>query len=705
MSESPGAFTHALSVDIGGTFTDFSLLNLGTGEVLVHKVLTDPERPAQALIRGASEILEVAGVAFGQVQELVHSTTLVANAIIERRGSKTALLATKGFRDILEMGREQIYDMYDLKARYPEPLVPRYLRREVSERTIRDGDVFAAPDEAEVSSLVAELVEAGVESVAVSFLHSYKNPDNERKVKNIIASRFPDLALSLSSEVAPVINEYERTSTTVADCYIKPGVSRYLDSVREELAGAGFAGQFLVMQSAGGVVDGRTAGQHPVRMLESGPAAGALAAGFYGALLGRPDLISLDMGGTTAKTCVIEGGVPAVAGDIEVARIHRLTKGSGLPIVIPALDLIEIGSGGGSIAWVDELGLLKVGPQSAGAQPGPACYGQGGTEPTVTDADLVLGYLSPDYFLGGRMQLDVGAARQAIAGLGESLGMDETAAAAGVYGIVTENMAAAARIHIIGRNKDPRKYSVIAFGGAGPLHACGVARILGVTQVIAPLAAGVTSAIGALTAPLSFEVVRSLPARLSDTDWRAVNGVYEEMERRGVEFLRAAGVAEQDVELLRTADMRLFGQIHEINVPIGRGEMAAESVVAIESDFHQTYHELYSRRNLKIPVEVQNWRLLARGPQPNVRLREEAPVEEADARQAIKAMRKAYFDAATGYVDCPVYDRYLLQSGSEIDGPAIVEERESTVLLAPRDRAVVDRWLNLVIDVGPLARR
>ena len=703
MSDSTSAFTHALSVDIGGTFTDFSLLNLSTGEVSVHKVLTDPERPDQALMRGALELLDGAGVTFGQVQVLVHSTTLVTNGIIERRGSKTALLTTKGFRDILEMGREQIYDMYDLKAQYPEPLVPRYLRREVSERTSRDGDVFAAPDEAEVSSLVAELVEAGVESVAVSFLHSYKNPDNERKVKTLIASRFPDLALSLSSDVAPVINEYERTSTTVADCYIKPGVARYLRSIREELAGAGFAGQFLVMQSAGGVVDAQTAGQHPVRMLESSPAAGALAAGFYGALLGQPDLISLDMGGTTAKTCVIEGGVPAVAGDIEVARVHRFTKGSGLPIVIPVLDLIEIGSGGGSIAWVDELGLLKVGPQSAGAQPGPACYGQGGTEPTVTDADLVLGYLSPDYFLGGRMQLDAGAARRAIAGLGGSLGMDETAAAAGIYGIVTENMAAAARIHIIGRNKDPRNYSVIAFGGAGPLHACGVARILGVTQVIVPLAAGVTSAIGALTAPLSFEVVRSLPARLSDTDWRAVNGVYEEMERRGVEFLRAAGVGKQDVELVRTADMRLSGQIHEINVPIRQGEMGAESAVAIESDFHQTYHELYSRRNLNIPVEVQNWRLLARGPRPNVRLREEAPVEDADARQAIKATRKVYFDA--GYVDCPVYDRYLLESGSEIGGPAIVEERESTVLLAPQDCAVVDRWLNLVIDVGPLARR
>ena len=705
MSDSTSPFSHALSVDIGGTFTDFSLLDLGTGEVLVHKVLTDAVRPAQALMRGASEMLKAAGVAFGQVQVLVHSTTLVTNGIIERRGSKTALLATKGFRDILEMGREQIYDMYDLKAQYPEPLVPRYLRREVSERTSRDGDVFAAPDEAEVSSLVAELVEAGVESVAVSFLHSYKNPDNERKVKNLIASRFPDLALSLSSEVAPVINEYERTSTTVADCYIKPGVSRYLDSVRKELAGADFAGQFLVMQSAGGVVDAQTAGQHPVRMLESSPAAGALAAGFYGALLGQPDLISLDMGGTTAKTCVIEGGVPAVAGDIEVARIHRFTKGSGLPIVIPVLDLIEIGSGGGSIAWVDELGLLKVGPQSAGAQPGPACYGQGGAAPTVTDADLVLGYLSPDYFLGGRMQLDVRAGRQAITELGESLGLNETAAAAGIYGIVTENMAAAARIHIIGRNKDPRNYSVIAFGGAGPLHACGVARILGVTQVIVPLAAGVTSAIGALTAPLSFEVVRSLPARLSDTDWGAVNGVYEEMERRGVEFLRAAGVAEQDVELVRSADMRLSGQIHEINVPVGQGEMGAENVAGIESDFHQTYDELYSRRNLNIPVEVQNWRLLARGPQPNVRLREEAPGEGADAGQAIKATRKAYFDATTGYVDCPVYDRYLLESGSEIDGPAIVEERESTVLLAPQDRAVVDRWLNLVIDVGPLARR
>ena len=700
MPESVDNHTHAVSVDIGGTFTDFSLLDLNTGEVSVNKVLTDPDNPEQALMTGARQLLESTGLGFDRLRVIVHSTTLATNAIIERKGAKTALLTTRGFRDTLEMGREQIYDMYDLKAQLPQPIVPRHLRREVSERTNRAGLVSQQPDPSEVIDAVGELVNEGTEALAISFLHSYRNPQTEQAVKELVASHFPDLVVSLSSEVAPVINEYERMSTTVADCYIKPAVARYLGGVAQMVADAGYDGRLLVMHSAGGVMDADRACQFPIRLLESGPAAGALAASFYSELLGLPDLISLDMGGTTAKTCVIEGGEPSSANGIEVARVHRFMTGSGLKMLIPVIDLVEIGAGGGSIAWVDNLGLLKVGPQSAGAVPGPACYDGGGVRPTVTDADLILGYLNSQYFLGGKMALNEDAARRAITSLAQSMGMSEVQAAAGVYSVVTESMAASARLHIIGRNKDPRGYAIIAFGGAGPAHAAEVARILGVKQVIAPLGAGVTSAIGCLTAPLSFEEVRSLPGLLDETDWDEVNQIFADMERWGLDMLQSSGASLDAVEVVRSADMRLVGQIHEINVPLPAGIEDASGAQRLEESFHQLYQSLYSRKNLNIPIEVQNWRLLVRTPQPPVRLLEEKATENADAREALKGTRQVYFQAAGHYVDCPVYDRYELKPGHTIQGPAIIEERESTAVLGPQDNGSIDRFLNLIIEVG-----
>ncbi len=695
------SFTHALGVDIGGTFTDFSLLDLRTGGLTVHKVLTDPSDPANTVIEGAAQVLDAASTSFEQLGVVVHSTTLNTNAIIERKGAHTALLTTKGFRDVLEMGREQMYDIFDLQAQMPPPLVPRYLREEVTERISRDGEIFQECDGSEVIPLIQRLVkEEGVEALAISLLHSYKNPANEKALKEIVTGRFPDLTLSLSSEVAPVINEYERTSTTVADCYIKPQASSYLGNLEKTLSGKGYRRRLLVMLSEGGVMGSDWAREHPIRLLESGPAAGALAAGFYGNLLGRPELISLDMGGTTAKTCVIEGTKPPVTQHLEVARLHRFKKGSGLPVTMPVVDLIEIGSGGGSIAWVDNLGLLKVGPHSSGASPGPACYGQGGADPTVTDADLILGYLNPGYFLGGRMGLDVDSAKRAVSGLGRSLNLSETETAWGIYRVVTENMASAARIHIIERNKDPRNYAIMAFGGAGPMHAGEVARTLGVNQVISPLAAGVTSAVGCLAAPLSFEEVRSLPGLLHETDWHTINQLYSEMETRGLERLAEIGVSPQEVQLVRTADMRLVGQIHEIHVPISDGRLGTDAIPRIEADFQDIYQDLYSRKNLNIPIEVQNWRLLVSGPEPSINLRREPLAADADPSTAQKGSRKAYFPDSNGYVDCPVFDRYRLQPGTNIEGPAIVEEQEATAIIGPRDSGYIDEWLNLVIEIG-----
>ena len=692
--------THSLSIDIGGTFTDFTLHDVETGDLSVHKVLTDPEDPSRALIRGVREILADTGTAPGSLRLVVHSTTLATNAIIERKGAKTALLTTRGFRDVLEMGREQIYDMHDLHARYPDPIVPRHLRAEVPERVDRDGRVLQELDLETSAQVLDDLVKLGVEAVAVSLLHSYNNPVNEQALREQIEKRHPDLSLSLSSEVAPVINEYERTSTTVADGYIKPSVTSYVRGVERDLADEGYSGRLLVMHSAGGVMEADASCERPIRMLESGPAAGALAAGFYSDLLGEPDLISLDMGGTTAKTCVIEDGMPSQTNTIEVARVHRFKIGSGLPIVIPVLDLIEIGSGGGSIAWLDGLGLLRVGPQSAGAMPGPACYGLGGSEPTVTDANLVLGYLNPDYFLGGRMTLETDAARAAMSRLGSEMSMNEVEAAWGVYSVVTESMAAAARIHIIGRNKDPRRYAIVAFGGAGPAHACEVARILGATRVVVPLGAGVTSALGCLAAPLSFESVRSAPGLLERTDWDEVNRTFDEMESWGREMLANSGVSADDVQMTRTGDMRLVGQIHEINVPVPGETLSGDDIERIESDFHSIYQQLYARRNLSLPIEVQNWRLLVSGPQPDLSLREQEITGGGTShRNAVKGTRQAYFPSANGYVDCPVYDRYQLQAGTEFPGPAIIEEAEATTIVRPGERVSVDKWLNLVITL------
>jgi N-methylhydantoinase A/oxoprolinase/acetone carboxylase beta subunit len=697
--------TLSLSIDIGGTFTDFTLHDTATGELKVHKALTSPDDPSRALIQGLREMLEEVGVSPEQLRLVVHSTTLATNSIIERKGAKTALLTTKGFRDILEFGRERIYDMHDLHARFPDPIVPRHRRVEVSERIDRDGVTLSPLDLDEAAAAVEDLVEQGVESIAISLLHAYRNPDHERALKGVIESGHPDLSVSLSSEAAPVINEYERTSTVAADAYIKPAVSRYIQGVERDLGELGYGGQLLVMHSAGGVLSADAASERPIRLLESGPAAGALAAGFYSEMLGEPDLISLDMGGTTAKTCVIEGGQPSQSNGIEVARVHRFKSGSGLPILIPVLDLIEIGSGGGSIAHLDNLGLLRVGPQSAGASPGPACYALGGTQPTVTDANLLLGYLNPGYFLGGRMTLDAQAAESALDTLGSEMGMDAVGAAWGVYSVVTENMAAAARIHIIGRNKDPRNYSIVAFGGAGPAHACEVARILGATDVVVPLGAGVTAALGCLAAPLSFENVRSMPGLLEQSDWEAVNRAFAEMESLGREMLTNAGVSDSDVTLTASADMRLVGQIHEINVPVPVGPLSGSDVEGISADFHEIYQELYSRRNLSLPIEVQNWRLLVSGPQPSLELQQQETSDATGVNAALKGTRRAYFANAHGpnqggFVDCPIYDRYTLPVGATLEGPAIVEEAEATTIIRPGDSASVDSWLNLRIRVS-----
>jgi N-methylhydantoinase A len=681
-------------VDIGGTFTDLCVVDRDH-VVAVGKTLTTPRDPSQGVETVLAETLERLDVPFSDLQLVVHGTTLVTNAIIERKGSPTALLATQGFRDAVEIGRERRYELYDLLIENPRALVPRHLRFDVPERTLADGSVAVALDEPFVERLGRELGEAGVEAVAVSFLHSFTNPEHERRARDALLRAAPALRVSLSSEVVPEIREFERTTTTVANVYVQDLMARYLTELGDRLTRRGFGGRLYVMLSSGGIATVETAKRFPIRLLESGPAAGALAAATYGRAGGHPDLVSFDMGGTTAKLCVVEEGRPLVADEFEVDRRYRLKRGSGTPVRVPVIDMIEIGVGGGSIARVNRLGLLEVGPDSAGADPGPACYGLGGTRPTVTDADLVLGYLDPAYFLGGRMELDVDGARDAIEReVAGPLGMSAEDAAWGIHTIVNENMANAARVHAVERGKDPTALPLFAFGGAGPVHAAGVAAALGSPVLVAPLGAGVMSALGFLTAPLAFDFVQTWRCTLDDPDWGRVNELLREMEADGAALLAESGLAAGEVEHERYAEMRYVGQGHEVRVRLPQSELGATAELL--EPFEREYERLYGRRGPDVPVEVITWRVVSSGPRPDLELA--AVTVDASSRPP-RAARAAFFPTLGGYVETPVYDRYALRPGARLAGPAIVEERESTLVVGPGQLVAVTPELSLEVTL------
>ena len=686
-----------VGVDIGGTFTDLVVFNDDTGSFAVGKTLTTPRDPSQAIEALLRETLERESIAIGDAQQLIHGTTLVTNAIIERTGSRTALLATQGFRDSIEIGRENRYELYDLMLEMPQPLVPRYLRFAVPQRTLADGTTLQELDIAYVEQLARELAAHGIEAVAIAFLHSFANPSAEREARAAIERIAPAMRVSTSSEVVPEIREFERTSTTIANVYVQDRVERYLRELQTRLARLGFRGSLFLMISSGGIVTVDTAIRFPIRLLESGPAAGALAAASYGSASGYPDLLSFDMGGTTAKFCVIDHGQPLTALEFEVDRRYRFKKGSGLPIKAPVIEMIEIGAGGGSIARIDPLGLLKVGPGSAGAEPGPVCYGRGGTEPTVTDADLVLGYLDPDYFLGGQFKINLAAARQAIKErVADPLGLSLEEAAWGIHQVVNESMANAARIHTLERGKDPHSFPLFAFGGAGPVHGFRVAMALGSPALIVPFGAGVMSAAGFLTAPLAFDFVRSWPGRIDHLDWQKANTLLSEMELEGQELLQASGVPTGQISYRREADMRYVGQGHEIHVPLPSGQLDNASIPLLTSSFEEVYRRLYERLSPSVSIEIINWRVTASGPTPEVRI--QLPrAEHTAAQEARKGNRKVYFPG--GFRAVPVYDRYHLLPGMSFTGPAIVEERESTVIVGPDSRFRIDEQWNLVVEL------
>ena len=779
----PATAGYRIGFDIGGTFTDFILLDGTKGRLHLHKRLTTPEDPSVGALAGMDELLRTARVDLAEVGHVVHGATLATNAIIERKGARLGLLTTRGFRDVLEMGTEQRYDIHDLFLTFPEPLAARRDRREVGERISRDGAVLQAIDLDAVRREVREMKADGIEALAVCFLHAYRNPVHERAVYDLVRAEFPDLPVSISSDVHPQIHEYERSSTTAANAYVQPLMSAYVRRLDRALRERGFAGRFHFIQSSGGLTALETAASLPVRFLESGPAGGARASGLAGRAIGCGDLISFDMGGTTAKAALIRNGEPEVAPMLEAARVRRFKKGSGLPVHAPVIDMMEIGAGGGSIARVDELGLLKVGPESAGADPGPACYGGGGDRPTVTDANLLLGYLDPGYFLGGRMTLDADAARSAMTGLAADLGLSIEETAWGVCDLVSENMAGAARVHIVEKGRDPRRYAMVAMGGAGPLHAARVARKLGVREVVVPPASGAASALGFLVAPVAYEAARSHPMRVASLDFDAAEALLGRLEAEGrarlaesgLEADPKAGAADESgiqsrnnnelkgngesasqagITVERRADMRLRGQRHEISVPLPAEPLSPDNLPTVIEAFTAEYQRRYTHLYDGAEIEVLNWRVVCTGPTPELSARLTDPGRSAGPGQsrggdggsairpaegggdpgssgagatasgngsgsdghghgieridrgrgaALKGRRRAWSPERGAFAEVPVYDRYRLDAGAVVEGPAIVEEREATTVVPDACTLTVDEALNLRLALAETA--
>jgi N-methylhydantoinase A/oxoprolinase/acetone carboxylase beta subunit len=684
-------------VDIGGTFTDFALYDEQEGRLYTGKRLTTPRDPSAAALDGLFELLARQQAGAAEVARVLHATTLATNLVIERRGTATAMVVTSGFGDVLEIQRQKRWDTYDLRVDRRPPIVPRRYVYEVSERLAHDGSVITPLDEAGVRAVARALADAGVASVGVCLIHSYRNPAHERAVARILAEEVPGILISLSSDVSPIWREYERANTTAVNAYVKPAVSAYMRHMASALRDGGYEGRLLIMQSNGGLASVEVVEQRPVAMLESGPAAGALMASFYGDLTGTRDIISFDMGGTTAKACLIEDGTPTVHGQFEVATDgHK--PGSGYPIATPSIDMIEIGAGGGSIARV-AVGIISVGPRSAGADPGPVCYGLGGTEPTVTDADVVLGYVNPSYFAGGRMTLDREAAARAIEEqIARPLGIATPEAAWGIHHLVNLNMANATRAVSLQKGHDPRRFAFVAFGGAGPVHGARVAMDLGCSRVVFPAAAGVASAIGLLVVEPRFDLARTtLLALDGDAVMAAIDAIYAELETEAVRLLRASGVRE-GIRIVRSADMRFAGQGSEVTTAIPGGALRSVPADSLRAAFHDAYRRRFGYADPAVPVQGVTWRVVASGPAPRVALQKSSR-GAGDARSAVKATRQVYWPERGGYAETAIYDRYGLAPGSRLSAPAVVEEAESTTVVPPGCEATVDEWLNLTVTL------
>ena len=687
-----------LGCDIGGTFTDFVLLNPKSGEISINKCLTTPQDPSHAVEKGIQDLEGKKPGFVKHLEEVIHGTTLVINAIIERKGAKTGLITTKGFRDVLELGREMRYAPYDIFSEFPKPLIPRHLRLEVDERIRSDGSILKPLEPPEAERTIQKLIEMGVDAVAVCLINSFENPAHEYVIKEILQTMAPEISVSISYEVLPQIREYERTSTTVTNAYVKPLTERYLSKLSHRLTSLGFKGKLFIMLSSGGITSVDTAAQFPVRIIESGPTAAVISGQYYGTLFNIPEMFCFDMGGTTAKSCLIQKGEASIVPTFEVGRVQRFMKGSGLTIQVPVVDLMEIGAGGGSIARVSKMGTLQVGPESSGAEPGPICYGRGGTQPAVTDADLLLGYLDENYFLGGEMKLDrTGAKRGVEEKIAEPLGVTFTQAIWGIHDLINETMAAAAKTHIAEKGGNPKIVTVAAFGGAGPVHAYGLAKKLGSPRILVPPNAGVGSALGFFTAPRAFDLLRSHKVALEDADFADIERIFKEMEAEGAKTLERVSPV-QDILYERSTDVRFVGQGSETNVPIEARDFAEIEKNEIRRRFDQEYKRIYGRTYPDTPIEFINFKVrvsLAREQLQLSKLENKA----GSLPDAVKGRRMAYSPTSGDFIDYTVYNRYGLFPNAAFQGPAIIEERESTLIVGEDASVSVDEYGFLWIDI------
>ncbi|MFC3614650.1 hydantoinase/oxoprolinase family protein [Lutimaribacter marinistellae] len=683
-----------LGVDIGGTFTDVVLER--DGERHSTKVLTTYAAPEDAIIEGMARVCGQAGITPEEIGQIIHGTTLATNALIERRGARTALITTEGFRDVIEMRTESRFEQYDLNLVLPEPLLPRNRRYVLRERLDAEGGVLIPLERGDIEALAEELGEAGYESIAVGLLHSYVNDAHERMIAEVLAEKLPGVMVSLSSEVSPQMREYERFNTTIANAYIQPLMKSYLDRLRDRLADEGAGCPIFLMHSGGGIMSIESAAAFPVRLVESGPAGGAIFAADIAARHGLDKVLSFDMGGTTAKICLIKNQTPKTARVFEVARSYRFKKGSGMPISIPVIDMVEIGAGGGSLAHVDAMNQIRVGPESAGSEPGPACYGRGGERPAVTDADLVLGKLDPANFAGGSIPLHPDQSETALrAHLGDTLAMDAEEAAWGLAEVVDENMANAARVHAVENGEDLADYTMIAFGGAAPLHAARLCEKLGIDRCLIPVGAGVGSAIGFLRAPFSFEANRSVFMRLSDFDAQRVRALFDEMEEEAKSFVRSCD-AKAPISADYKVYMRYAGQGWEIPVALTGAQAANPDGATLLELFEAEYTKLFGRAVEAMEVEVTVWSVNAYTDPSASALA--TPVETL--AEATKTGTRALFDPGLGKrVEAAVVTRDGMQPGAQVDGPAVVTETETTVVLPSSRRitALSDGCLDILV--------
>jgi N-methylhydantoinase A len=676
---------YRIGIDIGGTFTDGTLIDEETGAFRIAKVLSTPSDPSVGFMTALTRLLEEAGVAAPGVRYLVHATTVATNAIIEGNTARTGFVTTDGFRDMLEIARQTRPSLYDIHFVKPPPLVPRYRCFGIKERMDARGGVAVEMDQTEMRRVAGTLHDEGVEAVAVCFLHSYANPEHEKIAAEILQEVAPEILVSTSSDVAPQFREYYRASTTVINAAIRPVVDNYLGNVEARLAEAGVRCQLLVMQSSGGVYSSEAARERPVFMVESGPAAGVIAAAYIGGEAGYENILSFDMGGTTAKVGLIEHGAPTLTKDYEVGTTAVAgigdRRGTGYPIRAPVIDLVEIGAGGGSIAWVDSGGLLRVGPRSAGADPGPACYGRGGREPTVTDANLVLGRLNASYFLGGEIQLDEEAARQAVEEhCAAPLGIDVIRAAYNIVEIANIAMINAIRLVSVQRGHDPRDFTLVAFGGAGPVHANRLAEANEIGTTIIPFSPGITSALGLLSTDLKQEYTATLMVRADEPDMDRIEEAFATLEQQALFDLERQNVLPADRRLLRQIDMRYAGQSYELTLDCDGGMFSQEALARLMVGFHEEHDRNFGFSAPGEPIELVNVRVIGVGVISRPGLRglgdTTTSVDEAE-----KARRPVVFDPGEGAVTCPIYDRYRLTSGAVVRGPAIVEEIDSTTVL------------------------